>query len=58
MTVTQAAILFGVAGFAFGSVCLWYICTIYHTVDYLHNDLLEELARIESALKQLKERNN
>lgn len=58
MTVTQAAILFGLGGFAFGSVCLWYLCTIYHTVDYLHGDLLEELARIESALKQLKERSN
>lgn len=56
MTVTQAAILFGVGGFAFGSVCLWYLCSIYYTVDYIHSDLLEELARIETALKQLKEK--
>ena len=60
MTVTQAAILFGVGGFAFGSVMFWYICKIYYTVDYIHSDLLEELARIETALKQLKakERSN
>lgn len=58
MTVTQAAILFGVGGFAFGSVLFWYICQIYYTVDSIHSDLLEELARIETALKQLKGRSN
>lgn len=58
MTVAQASILFGLGGFAFGSVLFWYICQIYYTVDFIHSDLLEELARIETALKQLKGRNN
>ena len=55
MTVTQASILFGLGGFAFGAVMFWYICKIYYTVDFIHSDLLEELARVEAALKQLKE---
>ena len=58
MTVTQASILFGLGGFAFGSVLFWYVCQIYYTVDFIHSDLLEEMARIETALKQLKERSN